>query len=66
MIFKCHKCETEFDERYAVYLTTPGNPQCPVCGGSVAGIRPADLPKAERPQGVKRISSVIYSDERIQ
>ena len=47
MIFKCHKCETEFDERYAVYLETPGNPQCPVCGGSVAGIRPDDLPEAE-------------------
>ena len=59
MIFKCHKCETEFDERYAVYLTTPGNPQCPVCGGSVAGIRPADLPEAGA--SAERICSVMHS-----
>ena len=60
MIFKCHDCESEFDEKYAVYYETPGNPKCPVCGGSVAGIRPADLPEAEA--SAERISSVVRSN----
>ena len=57
MIFKCHDCESEFDEKYAVYYETPGNPRCPVCGGSVSGIRPADLPEAGA--SAERISSVV-------
>ena len=57
MIFKCHDCESEFDEKYAVYYGTPGNPRCPVCGGSASGIRPADLPEAGA--SAERICSVV-------
>ena len=58
MIFKCHDCESEFNEKYAVYYETPGNPRCPVCGGYVAGIRPADLPEAGA--SAECISSVVH------
>lgn len=60
MIFKCHDCESEFDERYAVYYGHLMNPRCPVCGSSVAGIRPADLPEAGA--SAERISSVVRSN----
>lgn len=38
MRFKCHNCETEFDEKYAVYYETPGSPKCPLCNSSVGAI----------------------------